>query len=91
MIFWEEEAINDRKKIFDYLHDYNPVVASKTDVLIESRVEDLLHYPLMGVQRPHTQGRLLIIPDIAMMVLYQTDGLSIRILRVFHQKLNFPR
>ncbi|ENC6733339.1 type II toxin-antitoxin system RelE/ParE family toxin, partial [Vibrio navarrensis] len=24
MILWEEESLNDREKIFEFLHDFNP-------------------------------------------------------------------
>ncbi|EKN4607391.1 TPA: type II toxin-antitoxin system RelE/ParE family toxin [Vibrio parahaemolyticus] len=51
MILWEEESLNDREKIFEFLYDFNPDAAEKTDNLIEAKVENLLEQPLMGVQR----------------------------------------
>ncbi|EKA4523224.1 type II toxin-antitoxin system RelE/ParE family toxin, partial [Vibrio cholerae] len=51
MIFWEEASLNDREKIFEFLYDFNPAAAEKTDELIEAKVENLLEQPLMGVQR----------------------------------------
>jgi len=27
MILWEEESLNDREKIFEFLYDFNPDVA----------------------------------------------------------------
>lgn len=90
MIFWEEASLNDREKIFEFLYNFNPSVAEKTDDLIESKVENLLGQPLMGVQRDGTRGRLLIIPEISMIVSYWVDGSKIRIMRVLHQKQKFP-
>lgn len=90
MIFWEEESLNDREKIFEFLYDFNPDAAEKTDEIIESKVENLLEQPLMGVQREGIRGRLLIIPEISMIVSYFVDGHTIRILRVLHQKQQFP-
>ncbi len=29
MIFWEEESLNDREKIFEFLFDFNPIAAEK--------------------------------------------------------------
>jgi plasmid stabilization system protein ParE len=29
MIFWEEESLNDREKIFEFLFDFNPSAAEK--------------------------------------------------------------
>ncbi|PQJ89138.1 type II toxin-antitoxin system RelE/ParE family toxin [Aliivibrio sifiae] len=90
MIFWEEDSLNDREKIFEFLYDFNPDVAERTDNTIEQKVETLLEQPLMGVQRENVRGRLLIIPEISMIVSYMIDGESIKIMRVLHQKQKFP-
>ena len=90
MIFWEEESLNDREKIFEFLYDFNPDAAEKTDEIIEAKVENLIEQPLMVVQRDGIRGRLLIIPEISMIVSYFVDGSTIRILRVLHQKQKFP-
>ena len=90
MIFWEEESLNDREKIFNFLYDFNPSAAEKTDQTIEAKVEHLLEHPLMGVQRDIFRGRLLIIPKISMNISYWVDGSTIRIMRVLHQKQKFP-
>jgi addiction module RelE/StbE family toxin len=90
MILWEEASLNDREKIFEFLCDFNPSAAEKTDELIETKVENLLDQPLMGVQRDGIRGRLLIIPEISMIVSYWVDGSKIRIMRVLHQKQKFP-
>ncbi|MFC1236202.1 type II toxin-antitoxin system RelE/ParE family toxin [Vibrio sp. F74] len=90
MILWEEESLNDREKIFEFLYDFNPEAADKTDELIESKVENLLEQPLMGVQREGIRGRLLIVPEISMIISYWIEGDIVRIMRVLHQKQKFP-
>ena len=90
MIFWEEESLNDREKIFEFLFDFNPSAAEKTDLIIEAKVENLLEHPLMGVQREIFRGRILIIPEVSMIVSYWVDGENIRIMRILHQKQKFP-
>ncbi|GAB3535670.1 type II toxin-antitoxin system RelE/ParE family toxin [Photobacterium alginatilyticum] len=90
MILWEEESLNDREKIFEFLYDFNPAAAERTDEIIEAKVENLLEQPLMGVQRDGTRGRLLIIPEISMIVSYWIEGSIIRVMRVLHQKQKFP-
>jgi len=90
MILWEEESLNDREKIFEFLYDFNPEAAEKTDEIIEAKIENLLEQPLMGVQRDGIRGRLLIIPEISMIVSYWVEGSTIRIMRVLHQKQKFP-
>ena len=90
MIFWEEESLNDREKIFEFLYVFNPDAAEKTDEIIEAKVENLIEQPLMGVQRDGIRGRLLIVPEVSMVVSYFVDGSTIHILRVLHQKQKFP-
>lgn len=90
MILWEEESLNDREKIFEFLYDFNPAAADKTDKVIEEKVENLLQQTLMGVQRDGIKGRLLIIPEISMIVSYSVDNSVIRIMRLLHQKQKFP-
>lgn len=91
MIYWEAESLNDREKIFEFLYDLNPTAAEKTDEVIEARVENLIEQPLMGVKRANICGRLLIIPEISMLVSYWIDGSTIRVMRVLHQKQKFPQ
>ena len=90
MIFWEVESLNDREKIFEFIYDFNPVAAEKTDQIIEAKVENLLDQPNMGVQRDKIPGRLLIIPEVSMIVSYYVDGSDIHIMRALHQKQKFP-
>ncbi len=90
MILWEEESLNDREKIFDFLYDFNPEVAERTDNIIEAKVENLLKQPSMGVRRDGIRGRLLIIPEVSMIVSYWVEGSIIRVMRVLHQKQKFP-
>jgi len=90
MIFWEEESLNDREKIFEFLFDFNPIAAEKTDQTIEAKIEILLEHPLIGVKRDLCRGRVLIIPEISMVFSYWIEGDTIRIMRVLHQKQNFP-
>ncbi|SHE41999.1 type II toxin-antitoxin system mRNA interferase toxin, RelE/StbE family [Vibrio gazogenes] len=90
MILWEEESLNDREKIFEFLYDFNPDAAEKTDELIEAKVENLLEQPLMGVQRDGIRGRLLSISEISMIVSYWVEGDIVHVMRVLHQKQKFP-
>lgn len=90
MILWEKESLRDRQTIFEYLHLFNPLAAERTDNLIEAKVESLLQQPDMGVQREGIRGRLLIIPEVSMVVSYHVEGTTVRVMRVLHQKQQFP-
>ena len=91
MIFWEEESLNDREKLFEFLYDFNPDAAERADQIIEEKVEHLLNHPFMGVEREGVRGRLLIIPEVSLLVSYWTDGVIIKVMRVLHQKQKFPK
>ncbi|GAB3484667.1 type II toxin-antitoxin system RelE/ParE family toxin [Marinomonas epiphytica] len=90
MIVWEKSSLDDREAIFEFLYEFNPLAAEKTDKIIEKKVENLTQQPLMGVEREGIPGRLLIIPEISMVVSYAISHEIIYILRVLHQKQKFP-
>lgn len=90
MIVWEKSSLDDREAIFEFLYEFNPLAAEKTDAIIEKKVENLNQQPLMGVEREGIPGRLLIIPEVSMIISYFIKGEIIHILRVLHQKQKFP-
>ena len=90
MIVWEKSSLDDREAIFEFLYEFNPLAAEKTDVKISNKVENLNQQPLMGVEREGIPGRLLIIPEVSMIVSYFIKDEIIHILRVLHQKQKFP-
>ena len=92
MIVWENDSLDDREVIFEFLYEFNPLAAEKTDTIIETKVENLIQQPLMGVEveREGIPGRLLIIPEVSMIVSYFVREDVIQILRVLHQKQKFP-
>ena len=90
MIVWEKTSLDDRERIFEYLYEFNPLAADKTDAIIEAKVENLIQQPLMGVKKGGLLGRFLIIPEVSMIVLYFVKENTIYVLRVLHQKQKFP-
>jgi addiction module RelE/StbE family toxin len=90
MMVWEQKALEDREKIFEYLYGFNPVAAEKTDDLIESAALNLIEYPEMGVKRQGVRGRLLIVPALSVVLSCLSDDQAIRVMRVLHQRQQFP-
>lgn len=90
MIVWEKSSLNDREAIFEFLYEFSPLVAEKTDAIIEQKIENLNQQPLMGVEREGIPGRLLIVAEVSMIVSYFIKDEIIHILRVLHQKQKFP-
>ena len=62
----------------------------RVDEDIEKKVENLLLHPLMGAEREGIRGRLLIIPEVSMIVSYWVVNSAIRVMRVLYQSQKFP-
>ena len=62
MILWEKNSLDDREAIFEFLYEFNPLAAEKTDAIIEKKVENLNQQPFMGVE----MGQLcqIVVPHI---------------------------
>ena len=39
MIVWEKDSLDDREVIFEFLYEFNPLAAEKTDTIIASIVD----------------------------------------------------
>lgn len=90
MIVWEQDALQDRQTIYAFLYEHNPVAAEQADQVLVQRIENLETHPEMGVKREGLPGRLLIIPEISLIAVYWLNGQTVHILRVLHQKQQFP-
>jgi len=90
-VYWEFDSLEDRSEIFKYLYDANPVAAEKTDESIESSGELLGTNPLIGVKKVGFPGRCFVLSDVPFNIYYDWDGKKVRILRVLHQKRQFPK
>lgn len=90
MILWEKDALEDRKQLYEFLYEFNPIAADKTDDLLVAKIKLLIEHPNMGVVKPNQKGRMLIIPDVSLLVLYHLDQSYIKILRILHMKQKFP-
>ena len=49
MIVWENSSLDDCEAVFEFLYEFNPLAAEKTDAIIEKKVKNLNQQPLMGV------------------------------------------
>ncbi|WP_425642550.1 type II toxin-antitoxin system RelE/ParE family toxin [Marinomonas gallaica] len=90
MILWEKDVLKDRKRLYEFLYEFNPIAADKTDDLLVEKIKLLIDEPHMGVVKPNQKGRMLIIPDVSLSVLYHLDQSNIKILRILHMKQKFP-
>ncbi|MDE1497079.1 type II toxin-antitoxin system RelE/ParE family toxin [Xenorhabdus bovienii] len=89
-VVWEEDALDDRINIFEYLYQYNPQAAEKTELIFEKQDGLLALQPYLGVCKNGWNGFCLVLADVPFNIYYDVDGNIVRIMRVLHQKQRFP-
>ncbi|CAI1992866.1 addiction module toxin, RelE/StbE family [Serratia liquefaciens] len=82
---WDEEALRDRERIFDFLYPFNPQAAAE----IDKAVKRLLDYPELG-KIWYRQARKLLVSQASLLVLYVVVDDVIKVLAVTHQREKFP-
>lgn len=88
-LFWTPESIQDREAIYDHIEADNPVAALALDELLEEKAGRLADHP--GLGRPGRvtgTSELVIHPNY--ILIYDTVGESVRVLRVLHAARQWP-
>ena len=81
-IEWTETARQDRRNIYDYLDEHNPIAAIEIDDLIEEKTDLLVDHVLMGRSGREKGTRELVLHPHYVVVYDVKD--TVRILRVLH-------
>ncbi len=81
-IEWTETAGQDRRNIYDYLDERNPIAAIEIDDLIEEKIDLLIGNMLIGRSGREKGTRELVIHPHYVVVYDIKD--TVRILRVLH-------
>lgn len=88
-IEWDDVALQDRERIFEFLYPFNPLAAEQADAEIERAAKRLLDNPHLG--KPwYGEARKLLISKASLVLVYMTVGDAIKILAVAHQREKFP-
>jgi len=86
---WLELARTDLLGIVDYISDDNPDAAQRVKDDIEMKAEKLLEFLKIG--RPgRVEGTRELVVWSNYILVYQEDGLTVRILRVLHAAQQWP-
>lgn len=88
---WTAAAVKDRKAIWDYIAivEFSPFNAALVEARILQTADRLSHFPLSG--KPFSNNlRLAFITKTKFTIVYSVLPNSIRILRIAHQKKEFP-
>lgn len=87
-LLWEQDALEDRLNIFEYLYRYTPEAAEKTDNALEAAAESLRTNPERCARQEGGRGRRMVTPGLPFLIFFDLDEdlRLVRILRVLHQK-----
>jgi len=90
-LVWEEDALDDRLGLYEYMSDTNIEAADLTEHRIEESAELLRLNPFMGVAKG--KHRKLIMKKVRLFLLYSVDETAgcVRVLRVLHQSMRLPK
>jgi toxin ParE1/3/4 len=87
---WSPLALRDRHAIFDYIEADNPCVAVRIDERIQTRIEVLPLFPLMGRTGRVEQTRELVISGTPYIAAYKVESERIVVLRILHGAQMWP-
>lgn len=88
-LFWTPEATKDREAIYDHIEADNPSAALALDELFADNAGHLVNYPYIGKVGRVSGTRELIVHRNYMLI-YDTSGNMVRILRVMHAARQWP-
>lgn len=88
-LFWTPEAIQDRDDIYEYIEADNPAAALALDELFAEKAGHLVDYPSLGKPGRAVGTRELVAHQNYILV-YDTAGDLIRVLRVLHAARQWP-
>ena len=88
-LFWTPAAIQDRNDIYDYIEADNPAAALALDELLAEKAGRLVDHP--GLGKPgRVAGTRELVAHQNYILVYDTAGGLIRILRVLHAARQWP-
>ena len=88
-LFWTNEAIADREKIFDFIETDNPAAALALDQLFSEATARLVNHPDLG--RPgRVSGTRELVAHHNYILIYDVAGDALRVLRILHAARQWP-
>lgn len=88
-LFWTPEAVEDRRAIYDYIEADKPSAALALDESFSGKADLLIEHP--GLGRPgRVVGTRELVAHPNYLLIYDTVGDLIRVLRVIHAARQWP-
>ncbi|AEF43624.1 addiction module toxin, RelE/StbE family [Serratia sp. AS12] len=88
-IEWDNAALRDRERIFEFLYIFNPQAAVQADNEIDKAVKRLLEHPELG-KTWHGKARKLLINKASLLLVYIIVDDVIKVFAIAHQREKFP-
>ena len=88
-LFWTDEATQDREQIYEYIESDNPAAAMALDELFAEKADRLVDYPNLG-RLGRVAGTRELIAHQNYVLVYDTMGDLVRVLRVLHASRQWP-
>lgn len=88
-IIWTKNAVHDREKIWDYLHDVNPKAAIEMDSRFTEAVSRISQHPEVG-PIGMIAGTRDIIPHPSYRLVYQLEQDVVWIMAIVHTARMWP-
>ena len=88
-VFWAQDALEDRRSIYDYIEAQNPLAALDLDELFFEKAALLLKHPNIGrVGRISGTREWVVHPNY--ILIYDKDEFGLRILNILHASRPWP-
>ncbi len=88
-VFWTPEALQDRRDIWDFVAQDDPLAAARLDELFSEAVKLLSEHPMLG--RPGTiEGTREVIPHKSYRLVYEIHLDDVWILALVHTARMWP-
>jgi toxin ParE1/3/4 len=89
-IKWLKRAFQNLESIANYLQQNNPEIAIQIVLKIQTGIEKLADFPLMGRKGRVASTRELVIINTPYVVIYRIKNDNVEILRILHSAQKFP-
>ena len=88
-VFWAQDALEDRRSIYDYIEAENPLAALDLDELFFEKTALLLEHPNIGrVGRISGTREWVVHPNY--ILIYDKDEFGLRILNILRASRSWP-
>jgi len=83
-------ALDDLRRIYDYISKDNPVAASRVVTRLIDRSLALAHAPYQGREVDEPNGRVIVVPRFRYFVFYSIEGDEVHITHIRHTSRRRP-